>query len=98
MNYLEHLINNKSVLFNLMKEDYPLFRYSNLFFRDLQYCITSYFKMKEKPISYAEAVIITKDFIEKLVELGELKPIDNKSWEVNFEVENKKSSLVKEGV
>jgi len=98
MNYLEHLINNKKVFFNFMKEGYPLFRYSNIFFRDLQYAISSYFKMKERPISYAEASLIANDFIKNMVNSGELLQIDNKSWKVNFEIFSEKSSTILEGV
>lgn len=98
MNYLEHLINNKKIFFNFMKEDYPLFKYSNIFFRDLQYAISTYFKMKEKPVSYAEASLIATDFINYMVNKGELLQIDNKSWKVNFEILNEKASSTFEGV
>ncbi len=52
---------NKKVFFNYMNENYTIFQYSNLFFRDLQYAIMSYFEMKEKPIKYANAEIIIKE-------------------------------------
>ncbi len=99
MNYLEHLISNKEVFFNFMKKKYPLFQQSNLFFRDMQYAIMSYFELKEKPLKYEEAEIVAQDFIKKLVDNGELLKLDHKTWKVNFEIEEKrKAETVTEGV
>ncbi len=99
MNYLEHLISNKEVFFNFMKKKYPLFQQSNLFFRDMQYAIMSYFELKEKPLKYEEAELVAQNFIKKLVDNGELLKLDHKTWKVNFEVEEKqKAETVTEGV
>jgi len=86
MNHLEHLLENKKVFFNFMQQDYPIIQHSNVFFRDMQYAISSYFEMKEFPVKYAQADTIATDFINKLIVSGELTAIDNKSWKVNFEV------------
>ena len=85
MNHLQHLIENKKVFFDYMNENYTIYQYSNLFFRDLQYAIMSYFEMKVNPLKYAEAEKIAKDFIENLVSCKELNQIDYKSWRINFE-------------
>ena len=99
MNYLEHLISNKEVFFNFMKKKYPLFQQSNLFFRDMQYAIMSYFELKEKPLKYEEAELVAQNFIKKLVDNGELLKLDHKTWKVNFEVEEKQNAeTVTEGV
>ena len=99
MNYLEHLISNKEVFFNFMKKKYPLFQQSNLFFRDMQYAIMSYFELKEKPLKYEEAEVSAQNFIKKLVDNGELLKLDHKTWKVNFEVEEEqKAETVTEGV
>ena len=98
MNYLEHLMENKKVFFNYMNENYKIFQYSNLFFRDLQYAIISYFKMKEKPLKYAEAEKLTVDFIANLVSDKELTEMDHKSWKINFEVGITKKVIETEGV
>lgn len=90
MNYLNHLESNKKVFFNFMKESYPVFQSSNIFFRDLQYAIISYFEIKEQPINYSKANKLANDFITNMVSDNELTPIDHKSWKVNFEVGIKK--------
>lgn len=98
MNHLEHLINEKKVFFNYMNENFTIFQYSNLFFRDLQYAILSYFEMKEKQIKYADAEIISKKFIENMIQSNELTQIDHKSWRINFEVGTNKKQVEMEEV
>ncbi len=98
MNHLEHLISNKNIFFNFMKEDYPLFQYSNLFFRDLQYAISAYFELKENPVNYSKSAKIADSFVEYLCKQNELQSIDKKTWRVNFEVGNKPKELESEGV
>ena len=97
MNPLEHLKTNKNVFFNFMKEDYPLFKNSNLFLRDLQYAIKSYFDMKENPISYSQAEKIAREFISELSLTNDLQQIDNKSWKLNFEIGSKQKISEFEG-
>jgi len=90
MNYLNHLENNKKVFFNYMNENYTIFQHSNIFFRDIQYALISYFEIKENPIKYGAADKLANEFINKLVTTEELSPIDHKSWKINFEVGIKK--------
>lgn len=98
MNYLEHLVSNKKIFFNFMNENYTIFQYSNIFFRDLQYAILSYFDMKEKPLTYAKAEEVTNSFIKNMIENNELTQIDYKSWRVNFEVGINKKNIETGGV
>ncbi len=93
MNYFEHLKNNKEVFFNFMKKKYPIFEQSNIFFRDMQYAIMSYFELKDSPIGYEDAEKLAKDFLNNLESNGEVIKLDHKTWKVNFEVE-KKDQLV----
>jgi len=86
MDHLEHLTSNKKVFFNYMNENYTIFQYSNIFFRDLQYALMSYFEMKEKPLKYAKAESLAINFIEYLVGCKDLSRIDHKSWKINFDV------------
>ena len=90
MDYLNHLENNKKVFFNYMKENYTIFQHSNIFLRDIQYALISYFEIKEKPIKYGAAGKLATEFINNLVSTEELTSIDHKSWKVNFEVGIKK--------
>lgn len=98
MNYLEHLLKNKRDFFNYMHEYYPLFKYSNVFLRDLQYAIISYFELKGYKIKTPEAEKLAFDFADKLCESNEFVRIDNKSWKIILDVGIKKESLTEEGV
>ena len=84
MDLIEDLISNKKLFFNFMKEKYPVFKESNIFFRDLQYAIRNYYMKKGKTIDYQKAEKIALEFIENLVNRGELKKISNNAWKVNF--------------
>ena len=84
MDLIEDLISNKKLIFNFMKEKYPVFKASNIFFRDLQYAIRNYYMKKGKTIDYQKAEKIALEFIENLVNRGELKKISNNAWKVNF--------------
>jgi hypothetical protein len=98
MNHLEHLTNNKKIFFTFMKEDYPLFQHSNIFLRDLQYAIKSYFDLKENPINYFQAEKIAREFINQLCKTNEVIQIDKKSWKINFQIGAKTNSTELEGV
>lgn len=84
MDLLQDLIVNKKFFFSFMKEKYPVFKESNIFFRDLQYAIRNYYLKKGKTIDYLKAEKIASAFIENLVNEGELKKISNNAWKVNF--------------
>ncbi len=98
MNYLEHLLENKKTFFNYMNETYTIFQFSNIFLRDIQYAITSYFELKEFSLKYNESENLAKQFVEKLTETDELINIDEKSWKITFEIGTKKTLQEEEGV
>lgn len=88
MNYLEELINNQNIFFRFMKEKYPLFTNSNIFLRDLQYAIKSYFEKKNIKLSYTQSEKLTLDFINFLEEENKLKKVASNAWKVNFFLNN----------
>lgn len=98
MNHLEHLLQNKETFFKFMRQNFPLMTHSNVFFRDLQYAINSYFKLKETPVNYSKAEKIARGFIENLVKDGDFSPIDDKTWKVNIDIEPKKELIETKGV
>lgn len=98
MNHIEHLINEKKVFFNFMNENFTIFQHSNLFFRDLQYAILSYFEMKEEPINYSDAEKISNEFIDNMMQNNEITQIDHKSWKINFELGISAKNVETEGV
>lgn len=87
MDYVNDLMKNKVIFFNFMKEKYPFFYNSNIFFRDIQYAIKYYYLSRGIKITYPEAEEICKNFTENLVVNRELTKIDNQSFKVNFNTE-----------
>ncbi|MBZ0178141.1 MAG: hypothetical protein K8F36_02535 [Melioribacteraceae bacterium] len=104
MKHLENLLANEEIFLSYMNERYPIFWNSNIFFRDVQYAVRDYFKIKEIKLSYTEAEKIASLFIDHLVTQGKLLKIDFQTWKVNFhlnsstnEIDNEvKESLAKE--
>lgn len=87
MEYLKELTSNRTIFFNFMKEKYRVFNNSNIFFRDIQYAVKSYFEKKNNRIKYSEAEKIAKEFIKQLESEGLLKKISENAWKVNFSLE-----------
>jgi|GEM_PF-684801 len=88
MDYLNELINNQKIFFKFMKEKYPLFTNSNIFLRDIQYAIRSYFEKKNIKLGYTESEKLTLKFIDTLVKENKLKKISSNAWKVNFLLDN----------
>ena len=88
MDLLNDLTSNKIIFFNFMKEKYRIYLNSNIFFRDIQYAIKSYFEKKDIRIKYSQAEKVAYEFIHKLEDSGELKKMSNNAWKVNFSVGN----------
>jgi hypothetical protein len=95
-NHFEDLKTNKDIFLNYMKEKYPIFYNSNIFFRDVQYAIESYFELKELPVTYKKAEDLAEQFIGMLEENNELVNVDNNAWKVNFKFENPEKQAVAE--
>ncbi len=93
MNYLNELINNQKIFFKFMKEKYPLFKNSNIFLRDTQYAIRSYFEKKNIKLGYTESEKLTLEFINMLEKENKLKKISSNAWKVNFSLDNNVNSL-----
>lgn len=87
MNYLNDLYQNRLFFFTFMKENYPVFYKSNIFFRDLQYAIKRYYEKKNVILTYAEAEKVANEFVKQLVNENLLIKIDNKSFKMNFSLE-----------
>ncbi len=88
MERLTELQNNKRIFFDFMKEKYPLYTKSNLFLRDLQYAIMSYFLKKDIKVKYGPAEKIALAFAESLEKNNELTKLNNYTWKVNFSVDS----------
>lgn len=88
MNFSFDLSANRMMFFNFMKEKYPIFYNSNVFFRDIQYAIISYYQRKDIKIKPAESELIAEKFVNELEKSRELIKISTNSWKVNFFLEN----------
>ena len=98
MDLLNDLTSNKTIFFNFMKVKYRLYLNSNIFFRDIQYAIKSYFEKKDIRINYSQAEKIAYDFINKLEDSGELTKMSNNAWKVNFSLGNNVVQIDKQKV
>lgn len=94
MNYIEELINNQNIFFKFMKEKYPLYYNSNMFLRDLQYAIKSYFDNKNIRLSYTDTENLALEFAKYLDKENKLKKVASNAWKVNFFLNNDVIELV----
>ncbi len=81
---LKILADNTKGLLLYLRSKYHFIHLSNVFFRDLQYGLTSYFESKGVKLGYGEAEEITKRYVEVLEGSDILKPIKNGSWMLNY--------------
>jgi hypothetical protein len=81
---LNHLVSNKEVVFEFLREKYPLFYNSNIFLRDLQYGIRTYFERKDIMIKYPEAEELAFKFAAKMESEDILTRLDTSTWLVKF--------------
>lgn len=88
MNYVQELSGNVSMFFHFMKEKYPVFNNSNVFFRDLQYAIHSYFEKKGEKLSYSLSEKTALEFVKILENGGQLISNGKNSWKVNFSLDS----------
>ena len=81
---LESLKNNETSLLEFLKAKFPVFHNSNIFFRDIQYGIRSFFEKKDIKISYQDSEKLAHKMIEIFEEKSILVKINNQSWRVNY--------------
>lgn len=84
MNNLNELTASKEIFINYMKEKYPVIHNSNIFLRDLQYAIRSFFEKKGSNLSYSETEKIALLFAELMEQSNDFKKIGNNTWKMNF--------------
>ncbi len=96
MKHLEHLLANEEIFLSYMNERYPIFWNSNIFFRDVQYAIRDYFKIKDALLSYTDAEKLASLFIDHLVTQGKLLKIDFQTWKVDFHLNSAGNEIYKE--
>ena len=75
--------NTKEVLF-FLKERYPFFHLSNVFFRDMHYGIREYLEKRGIKVGYVAAEDVTREFIKELEGQKILAPIDHQTWTLYY--------------
>lgn len=85
MKPLDYVLSDKVEVLKFLKERYPLYHLSNVFFRDIQYGILQLLERKKMKVGYAEAEEITTAFVQALVKEKIFSPIDRQSWLLHYE-------------
>jgi len=84
MNRFEQLLSEKEIFIKYMKEKYKIFNNSNIFLRDIQFAIKSFFEKKDIKITYAEAESLMNELTSNMEKSGELTKLSANTWKVNF--------------
>lgn len=87
MNKFDQLLSEKEIFLKYMKEKYKIFNNSNIFLRDIQYAIKSFFEKKDIKITYSEAEKLMNELTSNMEASGELLKLSTNTWKVNFSFE-----------
>ena len=87
MDRFNQLMTEKEIFLKYMKEKYKMFYNSNIFLRDIQYAIKSFFEKKDIKITYAEAESLMKELTKDMEASGEIIKLSNNTWKVNFSLD-----------
>jgi len=79
--YLEE---NISLFWNYMKEKYPVYKNSNIFFRDIQFGIKDFFSKRDQILDNAETEDLAYKTTGLLENKGVLSKLNDNTWKVNF--------------
>jgi len=85
MKNVDHILNDDIEVLTFLKDRYPLYHLSNIFFRDIQYGIQMLFERRGARISYTEAEQQAREFVERLEKKKIFVPIDRQSWALYYE-------------
>jgi len=84
----ELLIKNDNLFFSFLKEKYPVFNNSNIFLRDIQYGVKSFFEKRGIKLSYSDCEILADEIIKVFESQNIFQKLTKNSWKVNFPKEN----------
>ena len=87
MDRFNQLLAEKEIFLKYMKEKYKIFYNSNIFLRDIQYAIKSFFEKKDIKITYPEAEKLMNELTVKMEASGELIKLSGNTWKVNFSLD-----------
>ncbi len=84
MEQLTELTSNKEMFFTFMSGNFKVFQNSNIFLRDVQYAVKSYFEKRNVKLKRVAAEKLAVEFLRILESGGDLKKITSNAWKVNF--------------
>lgn len=85
VNEKEIMLENDYVVFlNYWKAKYPIFHKSNIFLKDLQFCIKHFFEQKDIKTSYGDVEILGNQMISFLENKGIFEKLRPKVWKLNY--------------
>ncbi len=68
-----------------LKQRYPLYHLSNVFFRDIQFGIQAMLEERRIKVRYAEAEDLARTFVRRLEEQRMLRRVDSQTWVLHHE-------------
>ena len=92
-NYFEMLEQHSVVFFNFLKEKYPVFINSNIFYRDIQFGIKAFFDKKDIHLTYAQTENLTNQITIFYEKKRVLEKLNKNTWKVNYFEENNVDNL-----
>lgn len=84
LNNVELLKKESESLLGFLKARFPVFHNSNFFYRDLQYGIKSFLKIKEKDVTYDEAAKLANAVSEDFEKKGIFVRVNKIGWKINY--------------
>lgn len=84
MKSLDDILQHRTEILEFLKQRYPLYHLSNVFFRDIQYGIRTWLERRGEKMSYTEAEEVARAFVQALEKEKILTPIDRQSWVLQY--------------
>jgi len=89
MNYLETLKQNEQSFLIFISKKYSFYYHSNLFLRDIQYAINSFFKFKGIELGFSATEKLAFEFAEYMEQNNKFTKINNSTWKVMIDISPK---------
>jgi hypothetical protein len=84
MNESELIRHHSKEVLLFLKERYPLFHLSNIFFRDMHYGVREYLQQKGMKVGYGAAEVVAREFVKELEGQNILVPVDRQTWTLHY--------------
>lgn len=84
MKEVEFVKQNKIQFLQFFRSKFPIFHYSNIFYRDLRYSLKYYLHANGFRVSDMELETISNALIHEMVSDGILKPVSTATWVLNY--------------